>query len=59
MADYEVFVTKTEQHSTMIEIEDVADEDEAHDKALDQVKRVTDWDLDDTEYEVDDINELT
>lgn len=59
MADYEVFIRKTEHRSTTIEVEDVEDEDKAHDKALELAKRETDWDLDDTEYEVDDIEELT
>lgn len=59
MPDYEVFVRKIEQKSQMIEVEDVKDEDEAHDKALALAKKEEVWDLDDTEYEVDDIEELT
>jgi len=59
MPDYEVHVIKTEERSTTIEVEDAKDEDEAHDKALELAKRETEWYLDDTEYEVDDIDELT
>jgi len=59
MPDYEVTITKTEMKSVLIEVEDVEDEDKACDKALELAKKKTVWELDDTEYEVDDINELT
>lgn len=58
MPNFEVIVEKVETHSISIEIEDVADEDEAHDLAMDKAKKLTNWELDDTEYEVSDINEL-